>query len=247
MPDVTGYRAKWGIIIPSTNTITEHDFALLTPHGITCHSGRALITDQSMDSDAAASALLDQMDEGLNHALAEVMSLQPDRIIIAMSAEVIRRGVTGGDEFLSEIATTTGLPVTAGPQACTAALRLLGARRIAIISPYQAQSDAITKAYFEEVGFDVVAIKGLRCASATAIAQVPAETVIATLKELDGPQVDAFLQVGTALSTVRIAAEAERWLGKPMIAMNTATVWSALRESGFNDVVPYFGSILEKF
>ena len=34
---------------------------------------------------------------------------------------------------------------------------------------------------------------------------------------------------------VRLADEAERWLGKPVIAINAATWWMALRDNGIND------------
>ena len=33
--DITGYRAKIGVVVPSTNTVVEHDCALLAPHGVT--------------------------------------------------------------------------------------------------------------------------------------------------------------------------------------------------------------------
>ena len=42
MPDVVGYRAKIGVIVPSTNTVVEHDFARVRPPGVTFHSGRFL-------------------------------------------------------------------------------------------------------------------------------------------------------------------------------------------------------------
>ena len=41
-----------------------------------------------------------------------------------------------------------------------------------------------------------------------------------------------------------IAAEAERWLGIPMIAINVATYWSALRASGIDDRIGGFGALL---
>ena len=56
------------------------------------------------------------------------------------------------------------------------------------------------------------------------------ETLRAALIELDGDDVDAIVQVGTNLSMVRLAAAAEMWLGKPIIAINTATYWHALRQ-----------------
>ncbi|MYE48960.1 MAG: arylmalonate decarboxylase, partial [Gammaproteobacteria bacterium] len=66
-------------------------------------------------------------------------------------------------------------------------------------------------------------------------------------RELDGDDVDALVQVGTNLSAIRLAAGAERLLGKPVIAINTATYWHALRANGIQDRVMGFGRLLEEF
>ena len=71
--------------------------------------------------------------------------------------------------------------------------------------------------------------------------------MIEQFKRLDGDDVDALLQVGTNLSTIRTAMEAEKWLGKPVIAINTATYWNALRTNGIEDKVYGFGSLMERF
>ena len=51
--------------------------------------------------------------------------------------------------------------------------------------------------------------------------------------------VDAIVQVGTNLAMARLAGIAEFWLDKPVIAINTATYWHALRANGIIDVEPY--------
>jgi maleate isomerase len=66
------------------------------------------------------------------------------------------------------------------------------------------------------------------------------------IRDLDGDDVDAIVQVGTNLSMVRLAAAAELWLGKPVIAINTATYWHALRANGIRDQMPGFGRLLEE-
>ena len=63
----------------------------------------------------------------------------------------------------------------------------------------------------------------------------------------NGRDVDAILQVGTNLSMVRLAAAAELWLGKPVIAINTATYWHALRDNKINDKIMGLGRLLEEF
>ena len=72
------------------------------------------------------------------------------------------------------------------------------------------------------------------------------EELRGVLQGLDGPDVDAIVQAGTNLSMVRLADEAERWLGKPVIAINAATFWHALRACGISDRFAGYGSLLRE-
>ena len=78
---------------------------------------------------------------------------------------------------------------------------------------------------------------------------MPTDVLREKLIELNGDagDVDAIIQVGTNLSMVRLAAAAEMWLGKPVIAINTATYWHALRQNGILDKIPGLGRLLEEF
>jgi maleate isomerase len=64
--------------------------------------------------------------------------------------------------------------------------------------------------------------------------------------ELNGRDVEAIVQVGTNLSMVRLADEAERWLDKPVLAINAVTLWHALRINGIPDRMRGFGSLLRE-
>ena len=44
-----------------------------------------------------------------------------------------------------------------------------------------------------------------------------------------------------------VAAMAEFWLDKPVIAINTATYWHALRQNKITDKIPGLGRLLEEF
>ena len=96
-------------------------------------------------------------------------------------------------------------------------------------------------------GISVVRDTCLRCPSWTSIAQVSTATLREELKKLDGDDVDAIVQVGTNLSMVKLAAAAEMYLGKPVIAINTATYWNALRQNGITDQTEGFGRLLADF
>lgn len=246
MPDVVGWRAKFGVIVPSTNTVVEHDFNRMGPPGVTFHAGRMYIERPALDSDAAFEAILGEIRASITTAIRDVMTCEPDYLVMGMSAETFWGGVEGNAAFIERVRAQSGLAVSTGASACRAALETLGVRRIAAFSPYQPIADKQVARFFKEAGFDVVRVTGLRCKTATAIAEVGEDTLQKVLRDLDGPDVDAIVQAGTNLSMVRLADEAERWLGKPVIAINAATLWHALRANGIRDRFAGFGSLLRE-
>jgi maleate isomerase len=70
-------------------------------------------------------------------------------------------------------------------------------------------------------------------------------TIRTALYELCEAGVDAIVQVGTDLVMTRLADEAERWLGKPVIAITAVMLWHALRTSGMTDQLHGLGSLLQ--
>jgi maleate isomerase len=79
------------------------------------------------------------------------------------------------------------------------------------------------------------------------IAHVQEETLRDALVALDGDDVEALVQVGTNLAMARLAGAAETMLNKPVLAINTATYWYALRANGIDDAVEGFGSLLSDY
>ena len=67
------------------------------------------------------------------------------------------------------------------------------------------------------------------------------------MREVDGDDVDAIIQCGTNLSTVDLFPTLEQVLEKPLIPINVATIWHALRACGIDDKVTGKGRLLEEF
>jgi maleate isomerase len=244
MPDVVGFRAKMGVIIPSTNTVVEADFSEMRIPGVTFHSGRIYIGKPNLSSNEAMEELLRQVDQAIEIATRDVMTCLPDYLVMGMSAPTFWGGVEGSLRFAERMKERSGLEISMGSEACAQALEKVGAARIAVFTPYQPIMREQIVRYFEDRGFTVPRYQDLRCESATGIADVPPDRLRRVLRELDGPDIDAIVQCGTNLSMIRLAEEAEGWLGKPVIAINTATLWHAYRKNGFQDRVYGFGSLL---
>jgi maleate isomerase len=246
--DVLGYRRLFGVLGPSTNTIVQPDYDDMRPPGVTNHYSRIYTPNSQAISDETFMAGTQTIARGVLEAVRSVMTCSPDYLVMGMSAITFYGGAAGADEFQRNIEREAGVAISIGSHACAAALKAYGGvRRIAFLSPYYPVANAEVRRYFADMGFDTVRDIPLRAPSWTAIAQIPEARLRAVIRELDGPDVDAIVQVGTNLSMVRLAAAAEAWLGKPVIAINTATYWHALRANGIHDRMAGFGALLEQF
>ena len=246
--DALGWRAKFAAIGPSTNTIVQPDFEAMRPAGVTCHYRPIVTPNAKAISNETFKAGIDVIAANVMDAVRVAMTMEPDALVMGMSSVTFYGGVAGAERFIRRVHDETGLKVSCGSVATAEALRRHGGvERSAFFSPYWPVMNDIVRAYFQEAGFEVVRDVALHAPSWTGIAAITSEQCRETLRRLDGDDVDALVQVGTNLSMVKLAAAAELWLGKPVIAINTATWWHALRTHGIDDRIEGFGRLLEDF
>ncbi|RAI39572.1 Asp/Glu racemase [Rhodoplanes roseus] len=246
--DALGYRRKIGIVVPSTNTVVGPECEALRPRGVTNHVARLTLENKPIEaSEAGFLAHMQRMRDGIFPALDQVMTCAPDHVIMGVAIEAFTGGVAAAAGLQDEMEKRAGVGVSMGSTAATAALTAFGAKRIAVLTPHQPKGDEIVAGYLKEAGFEIVRLVGMRCASPFAIAEVQPPALRKLLREIDGDDIDAILQVGTNLANAAVAAEAEPWLEKPVLAMNTITYWDALRRCGIDDRIFGFGRILEEF
>ncbi len=245
--DLLGYRKRIGIVVPSTNTSVQPECEMLRPKGVTNHIARISIKERPLTSEQAFLEHVQAMRDGMRGAIDQVMTCQPDHVIMAVALEAFWGGVQQADELQRELSERARVGVSMGSTATVAALRRLGAKRIAVLTPHQPRGDEQVRHYFEDAGLEVKRLVGLKCASPVLIAHTTAKQMIDALKALDGDDIDALVQVGTNLAAIEVCTQAERWLGKPVLAINAVTYWDALRRCGIEDRVTGYGSVLEQF
>ncbi len=248
MTDVLGWRAKFGVLGPSTNTVVQPDYDDMRPVGVTNHYSRIYTPNAQAVSNDTFLAGTQVIADNVLDAVDSVMTCAPDYLVMGMSAITFYGGAEGADAFEKKVSEHAGVGVSIGSHAVRDALRAYGSvSKVAFLSPYFPAANDEVRRFLRESGFEVVRDLCLRCPSWTAIAEVGEQTLRRKLRDLDGDDVDALLQVGTNLSMARLAAEAENWLDKPVIAINTATYWHGLRRNGIDDKMNGFGRLLAEF
>jgi maleate isomerase len=245
MTDSLGYRMKFGVIAPSTNTSVQPEYDAMRPYGVTNHFSRCIIPDTKVASDADFMVMLNNIRAAVEPAIRSVMSSSPDHIIMGMSAETFWDGLEGQRKLERRIQKICGHKVTMGSDACRAALKAYGKdiKRLGVITPYMPVGDRQVYRFFTDCGFQVVNLLGLKCDSPMKIAHTSKARLRDAILEVNKGKVDAVVQVGTNLAMAEVAAIAEFWLGKPVLAINTATYWYALRKHGIKDRMPGWGSL----
>ena len=236
--------------MPSTNTSVQPEYDAMRPSGVTNHVRGFRIPNAPTRTDAEFSQQLENMRATMVDATEAVLTLEPDHLILATAAESAG-GVVGARVLRERLAgqeRRTRRAVTLGADAILAALhRYGGIGRIGLVTPYMPMGDEQARRFFEDSGFAVARVKGLRCGSPVLIAHTSDAAIRDAIVEVDGPDVDAIVLVGTNLPMARVTAMAEFWLGKPVVALNTATYWHALRQCGIEDRVQGFGRLLAEF
>jgi maleate isomerase len=251
-----GKRARIGVVIPSTNTGVEYDLQKFALDGVTWHPSRFWIelrnwADESdatgEDSSTVFERFLDLIRDEIPLSIRNVLSANISHLMLGMSAETFWGGLEGNIAFEKSIRDQIGdIGLTTGAEAVKTALEAFGAKTISVITPYPPVGDDNVRRYFSDIGFNVAHVHGLNRPSATSIAETPLSDVTAALRAVDRDDVDAIVQCGTNLSCADLFPALEHWLGKPLIAINVACVWHALRACGITDKISGRGRLLEE-
>lgn len=249
-----GHRARIGVIIPSTNTSVEYDCQRIIPRGVSWHFSRFMIAHADLSDDENFMRFLDMLRQTIGVSIESLMTSKPDHVMMGMSAETFWGGIKGNDGFVDRIHEAVGhdTGLTTGANAVISALEALGVpgnanKTVAVITPYQPVGDRNVRLFFEDSGYNVKHVLGLRCENAhDAIALLQDHVVMDAVRQVDGDDIDAIIQVGTNLSTASYFPVLEKWLGKPVLPINVATAWHALRSCGVHDQYDHLGLLFEE-
>jgi maleate isomerase len=223
----------------------QPDFDDLRPVGVTNHYSRIAIPNNPVNDNESFLKLVDNINQATVEAVDVLLSCEMDYLVMGMSAATFWNGRQGASDYLVKMKERAQVGVSCGSFATEAALNVYKAKRIAFLSPYFEVANAQVRRFYQDCGFTVVRDICLQRPSPVQIAHSTDEICRKTILELDGDDVDAIVQVGTNLSMIRLAAAAELFLGKPVIAINTATYWHALRAVGIQDKKAGFGHLME--
>jgi len=174
------------------------------------------------------------------------------KLLAHAKVDVICYGCTGGgfikgqgyDQQLSdEIKAATGIPGTTTIVGVIDALRVFGATKVCVASPYEPWLNEKLRVFLGQSGFDVLAIQGL---GTQAHSTIKPEEVEALVMSVDKPEADAIFISCTNFGTLDIIESLEKKLRKPVVTSNSASMWKMMRMVGDKSVVPGGGRLFSE-
>ena len=224
----------FGVLIPSTNTTVEMECRLL-PATYQAHVGRLK---------SGGGSFSPSRDEDIDYQAQLLGTAKVEMVILAQTSASLFAD-DYDDVVTKRMSAGAGVPAITSAQAVGRAVRALGARRIAIVSPYSEPVNERARHYFAtKHGLETVALEGFGATDAYAIGKLGPQNARDAFVRIDRPEIEVFVVPGGNFPTMPSVAAWEREFKKPVVTTNQASMWAMLRAFESPDRMPNFGRLL---
>jgi maleate cis-trans isomerase len=223
--------ARIGLIVPSSNRMTEPQFHRYAPAGIGVHVARAQITGRHRKPIAA---LLDEV----GRAASSLGDARCDPVVFHCTGTSMAEGIAGEAALVDKVAKESGAKAFSTAQAIVEALKALGMRRVILFSPYVQATNDHEKEFLAEHGIAVVRDVALNLPAGDDYIRVPVERWIGLAREHAHVPADGFFLSCTNTTQIEAVETIERETGRPVVNSNQAALWAALGRIGKGGAVP---------
>jgi maleate isomerase len=232
-----------GFIELSTSLAISAEVPEALPPGV-----RPLLTRLRLPGGEVSAAALDAMvsSDRLEEAARELADGGARVVSFACTTGSLVRGPGFDRQLVARLEGASGVRASTTSTALVAALQALGARTVAVATPYVDELNELERRFLEAHGFEVTALRGLSIGTDPEITRVPyartRELALEAFAEAGDPDV-VFISC-TGLPTLALLDELEQELGRPVISSNAVTIWHALLLAGVEPAADGVGSLL---
>ncbi len=235
-----GARARIGLVVLASDYTIEHEFKqVFTQPGIDLFHSRI----------ANAPSITPETLSAMGPLITETAS----RLLPGDTLDVLAYGCTSASMVLGP-KSVNDLLKRAKPEAkvtnpvtsAFAAFEALNARRIAVLTPYRSDVNAIVGAGLEAGGYEVSVFGSFNEERDPVVARIDAQSIQAALKMmLREHSADAVFVSCTSVRLMHAVPEIEQEVGLPVTSSNHAMAWHCLRLAGENTSLPHLGRLFE--
>ena len=235
-----GWRAKIGLITPMSDN-AEHAFHIYAPEGVSFSSMKITFPGPTPEG---LRILTGQLEE----TAAKYKGTNMDLVVFGCTSGSCIQGFGFDQECIRRIERASGIPGLTTSTAVLEAMRVLGTRKVAVLTPYPEDTNEAERKFLEDNGFQVTNIVGMDmrqfiergCNFEAADEHFLYQHAVHTA--LNGA--DTFFLSCMGLTTMEIIGALETALEVPVLTSHQATLWSALRHCRVGAELPGLGRLM---
>ena len=237
-----GARAKIGLVVLASDYTMEHEFRRVfgSPGfglGVDYYEARIRNSPQITPETLAA--------------MGPLLTDTVDLILPGAKLDVVAFGCTSASMVLGESAVAERIhaarpdakatnPITAA----FAAFDALGAKRIAVLTPYRRDVNEIVRDYITAKGYEVPVFGSFNEQDDAVVASIDGPSLRAAVRTIvEGREVDAVFVSCTSVRLLDAVCEIEAECGLPVTSSNHALAWHCLRLAGVEEKRPELGRL----
>ena len=215
--------ARVGLIIPSSNRMVEQELVRHFPPDVQAHVARLRMTGPHHRP-------LDELLPRIEEATATLGDARCEVVVFHCTATSMEEGASGEERILAAMMRAGAARAVSTATAVRHAFDALGARRIVLVTPYDAKVTEEEAAFLRAGGYDVLRAEALTLADSDAYCAAPAEFWRDRAIAAARPDAEAIFISCANIATFAIIADVERATGRPVVTSNQVVVWEALRQ-----------------
>lgn len=218
-----GDNFRVGLLLPSSNNTMEMDFHRELSEDLEIATARMFLPETTKEAE------IEMIDRWLEPACRDLATVKPTITVFGCTSGGSLFGQNYDEGIRRKIEKKTGSEAVSILSALSEEFALLGAKRLAVITPYvQVLTDAVHDSLLED-GFEVLAIGGMGITNNLEIGRQSAGAIAAFTKDTVRPeildQVDCLFFSCTNLPAVRALPELRAaFPGLPLMTSNLAAV-----------------------
>lgn len=212
-----------GVLTPQANTTVEPEFNILWPAGVAMINARLMSPKDSLE------ARLKEYFAQLDRAVEQFHNAPVGVIALACTGASYLAGAEAEQTTIDALAAKTGVPFITAGRAVQRALNALGAKRIALVSPYPPSLTEKSIPYWRALGFETVSVVHVGTVGEHfhPIYSIRASGALDGLDALDDAPFDAVVMLGTGMPTLQPILDRPVIRNAPVLSCMLCLGWAA--------------------
>src|SRR5262245_9631641 len=213
--------ARVGLIIPSSNRLTEPQLRHFAPPQLGVHVTRLQMTGKW-------NRPLSALGDDIVRAAGALADAKVDIVVFHCTGHAMEEGPEGDARTRALIKSATGIEAISTASAIQEALTVLELKRLILLTPYDQATNDHEIDYLKQIGLSVVHDVALNLPGSDDYLAQPPERWVELAVEHSRDSADGYFLSCTNTTQIEAIEPIERRLGKPVVNSNQAVLWACM-------------------